>query len=398
MADLAAAANARLLFVTPLSNLRDFAPIKSVNREDLRPEGLTAWTRAFEQGCAFAKAGQSEKAVNAFAEAEAIDDRHADLLFRHAQALLALGKDGEAAALFVRARDEDICPLRALSATRETNLQVAKARRVPLLDFESRAAARADHEIPGDDFLADHVHLKIRASKMLALDILDKLSSEKIVTLTSEWGPAAIAAASTHVEAGIDGPRYAHELYTLSKLLDALGQPEQALKRVEEGMALSGGDLEGLCLAGRYHRKLGRIQTASDLLHRALTQHPGAACAEEELGVLLLEQNNPQAALEHLVAASGSAPNSPSILNRLGVAYALVGRFGDAVDRLERAAQLSPNDPPIRTNLALAHERKGNRRDAILHYQEALRLNPAYAEARTGLDRVTAIAQGKVSH
>jgi len=389
MVDIATAAKARLLFVTPLSNLRDFAPFKSENRGDLTPEQLRAWKAAFERGLSLARAGQTDEAVKAFDAAAAIDDRHAELMFRKGQALLALGRDDEASSSFLRARDEDICPLRALSATLETMRRVARARGVPLLDFEPLATARAGHKIPGEESLCDHVHLKIPAYRMLALDILDRLVSEKIVNLAPDWGPAAIETVTARVEAGIDGPRYAHELYTLSQLLDSLGQTEQALKRVEEGMKLSGGDLEGFCLAGRYHGKLGRIQSAAELFRRALAQQPGAACAEEGLGALLLEHGKPQAALDHLLVAARAAPDSASVLNRLGVAYAQLGRLDEAIPQLTRALRLSPNEAPIHTNLGLAEEHRGNRREAILHYREALRLNPQYAVARSGLNRVT---------
>ena len=389
MVDVAAAANARLLFVTPLSNLRDFAPFKSENREGLAQDQLRAWKEAYERGLALAKAGHAEEAVKAFDAAAAIDDRHAELMFRRGQALLALGRDQEACSSLLRAREEDICPLRAISATLETMRRVAQARGVPLVDFEPLATARAEHKIPGEEFLADHVHLKIPASRMLALDVLDRLVSEKIVKPTPDWGPAAIEKVTAEVEAGIDGPRYAHELYTLSQLLDSLGQTEQALKRVEEGMKLSGGDLEGLCLAGRYHGKLGRIQSATELFRRALVLQPGAACAEEGLGGLLLDQGNPRDALDHLAAAALTAPDSASVFNRMGVAYARLGRYDEAVAQFRRAAQLSPDDVPVRTNLGLAEERRGNRREAILHYSEALRLKPDSAEARAGLNRLT---------
>jgi tetratricopeptide (TPR) repeat protein len=388
MVDIAGAAKARLLLVTPLSNLRDFAPFKSENRNDLAPVQLQAWKDAYERGLAWARAGRTEQAVEAFEAAATIDDRHAELMFRRGRALLALGRDDEAYSSLQRARDEDICPLRALSATRETMRRVAEARGVPLLDFDSIATARAEHRIPGDEFLTDHVHLKIPGSRMLALAILERLASEKVVTLASSWGPAAIEAVTAEVEAGIDGPRYAHELYTLSGLLDSLSQTEQALKRVEQGIELSGGDLEGFCLAGRYRAKLGRIQSATEFFQRALALKPGAACAEEGLGTLLLDAGDPQAALDHLAAAARASPDSASVHNRLGVAYARLGRLEEGIAQLKRAAQLGPNEAPIHANLGLAEERRGNHREAVLHYREALRLNPQSLDARSGLNRL----------
>jgi Flp pilus assembly protein TadD len=104
---------------------------------------------------------------------------------------------------------------------------------------------------------------------------------------------------------------------------------------------------------------------------------------------LLLDQGNPQAALDHLAAATRATPDSASLYNRMGVAYGRLGRFDEATAQFRRASQLNPNDAPIHLNLGLAEERRGNRSEAILHYREALRLNPQIAEARSGLNRLT---------
>jgi len=284
MVDIAEEVHAGLLFVTPISNLRDFAPFKSENRGGLTAEQLREWKDAYEKGRTLSRENQMVEAVQQFDAAEVIDDRHADLLYRKGQALLALGKDEEARRYFVKARDEDICPLRALSITLETMRRVANQRGVPLLDFERLATPRASHQIPGDDLLCDHVHLQIAASKMLALDIMVRLAEEKFVTVAPGWGPTVVDEVASEVKAGIDGSRYARELYHLSQLLDVLGQTDQALKRVEEGLRMSKGDADGLCLAGRYARKLGRTRVAADFFQKALVCQPGAACAEEGLG------------------------------------------------------------------------------------------------------------------
>jgi tetratricopeptide (TPR) repeat protein len=388
MVDIAAEADARLLFVTSLSNVRDFAPFKSENRADLTPSQLSQWTEAYERGISLAKSGKPAPALAAFDVALSIDDRHADLLFRRGKLLLALGKDKEAASSLVAAREEDICPLRACFETLETMRRVASERGVPLLDFERRAVSFADHNIPGEDLLADHVHMKIPALRMLALDILDELVSEKIVSLGPDWGPDAIQTITTRVEAGIDGPRYAHELYTLSGLLDALGQTEQSVKRVEEGLKLSGGDAEGFCLAGRYQAKLGRVNLAEDFYRRALAQKGGTGAAEEGLGTLFMDQGNPRAAVEHLTAAVRAVPESSSAHHRLGVALALTGQYDKAIGEFNRTLRLIPHDAEVYKNLGLAEERRGNRNMAIVHYREALRINPQYNEARANLARL----------
>ena len=106
------------------------------------------------------------------------------------------------------------------------------------------------------------------------------------------------------VEAGIDRPTYARELYRLLQLLETLGQPAQALKRAGEGLKMSGGDVEGLCLVGRYSKRLGKFKEADSFFRQALAKEPGVALAEEGLGDLLLHQGDPQAAVEHLEATT----------------------------------------------------------------------------------------------
>jgi tetratricopeptide (TPR) repeat protein len=388
MVDIAEGAKARLLFVTPISNLRDFAPFKSENRADLTAGELRAWKEAYDKGLPLSRNGEWEQAAEEFRSALAIDGYHAGLLFRQGKALLALGQDREAGELFVKAREEDICPLRALSATLETMRKVANKRGIPLLDFDLLATPRAVHRIPGEDFFCDHVHMQIATSRMLARDILDRLAELRIATLAPDWGPTAISEVSRSVESTVDGSRYARELYSLSQLLDLLGQTDQGLKRVEEGLNMSHGDVDGLCLAGKYHRKLGHPQSAAEDFQKALALQPAAACAEEGLGGLLLDQGQLHSAIGHLETAMRLAPESPSVQNLLGVAHARLGHPQQALPLFRRAIERLPNDPAIHRNLALAEEQVGHSREAIVHFREALRLNPEDSQAQSGLSRL----------
>ncbi|MGH7199309.1 MAG: hypothetical protein ACREJB_01810, partial [Planctomycetaceae bacterium] len=58
-------------------------------------------------------------------EALAIDDRHAHLHYLHGRVLLALDRTMEAEAAFLRAREEDVCPLRALSSMQDIVAETA---------------------------------------------------------------------------------------------------------------------------------------------------------------------------------------------------------------------------------------------------------------------------------
>ena len=89
MAAIAATAKARLLFVTPISNLCDFAPFKSQHRLGLTPAELQSWQENLRPGLALAQDNRWPQALEAFDAALVIDDQYADLLYRKGQALLA---------------------------------------------------------------------------------------------------------------------------------------------------------------------------------------------------------------------------------------------------------------------------------------------------------------------
>jgi tetratricopeptide (TPR) repeat protein len=153
---------------------------------------------------------------------------------------------------------------------------------------------------------------------------------------------------------------------------------------------MSHGDVDGLCLAGRYHRKLGHLRTATEIFQNVLAQQPGTVNAEEGLGGVFLDQGQTQPALIHLEAASRLAPESPSVQNLMGVAHGRLGHFDRAVLWFRRASDRLPNDSAIHRNLALAEEQLDHPREAIAQFREVLRLNPDDAQARSAINRLAA--------
>lgn len=80
---------------------------------------------------------------------------------------------------FRRAVEEDIVPLRILSAMQQIVEQVASQEDVPLVDFPSiiREAylSQYDHAVFGEEYFLDHVHTNMEAYRLLALGLLDQL-------------------------------------------------------------------------------------------------------------------------------------------------------------------------------------------------------------------------------
>ena len=109
-------------------------------------------------------AGRWGEGLAALEEARSLDARHAGATFRRGEVLLELGRPEEARRAFLRARDEDICPLRAPSAIVELVRDVAAERSAPLVDFARFAAARSEWTIPGDALFLDTSIPRSRAS------------------------------------------------------------------------------------------------------------------------------------------------------------------------------------------------------------------------------------------
>ncbi|MHB8841634.1 MAG: O-antigen ligase family protein [Candidatus Aquicultor sp.] len=72
----------------------------------------------------------------------------------------------------------------------------------------------------------------------------------------------------------------------------------------------------------------------------------------------------------------------------MGVAYAYLNNYDEAISTWSRALAIEPNNDRVYYDLGWIHERKGNRVQAKQAYGKALRLNPKLREARAAYDRL----------
>ncbi|MGH7200187.1 MAG: SGNH/GDSL hydrolase family protein, partial [Planctomycetaceae bacterium] len=133
--DIARSADCDVLFITPASNLADCSPFKSEHRSGLGERDRARWQAHVDRAIRARESGEWDAALEALDDAAAIDDRHAELHYVRGQILLEMDRAGDAKAAFRRARDEDVCPLRATTPLCRTVAEVAADRQVPLIDF-----------------------------------------------------------------------------------------------------------------------------------------------------------------------------------------------------------------------------------------------------------------------
>ena len=428
MVDIARSVDAKAIFVTPASNLRDSPPFKSEHRPGLTADETARWTTLVQEGLAATRGGDFATAAGRFAEAAAIDPRHAEGQFALGQSLLQLDRFEEARRALEAARDEDICPLRALTPMPGIVREVAAERGVPLVDFVRMADERAPHRIPGSETFLDHVHPTIEGYRLIALALLDEMAADGLVEPRADWGEEGVRQVVAAVQGRLDNHVLATGVLNLSKTLGWAGKLAEAYRLAQQALELDPGSVQVQYQAGLTADLLGRLDEAMWHYQRAIEIEPTADVAHGNLAVGLEKKGRlPEAVahyrlafqyssaeeLEHnranlanalllygyrvygelrfdeavalLEEADRVRPNDPEILNRLGVALMAAGQPQAAVERLEAAARIRPDDAGGLNRLALAQALAGRPVEAAAAYREALALNPRVVDAPDNL-------------
>ncbi len=161
MIQLTKKAGIPIMFVRPVANLKDFAPLQSMHLKSLNSEELQKWEKLFDQGKKLLVEGNAAAAFNYFDQAYAIDPTYADLPFYLAKIYFDRGDLEKARSLFIEARDRDVMMCRANSDMLRVLDQLTQKAGVPLLDAEKAILPEALGGIPGEPVIDDNVHLSI---------------------------------------------------------------------------------------------------------------------------------------------------------------------------------------------------------------------------------------------
>ena len=108
---LAKEADADIIFVTPVANLKDVSPFKSEFKEGLSAQAMDLFNGLLKKGIKLHEEGNPSGALQVYKQAFEIDNRYADLYFRIGRALFDLKGYEKAEHAFRRAVDEDVAPL-----------------------------------------------------------------------------------------------------------------------------------------------------------------------------------------------------------------------------------------------------------------------------------------------
>lgn len=158
-------ADVPLILVRPVSNLLDCPPIKF---ED-DPRLSAVQQQHFNQYWQAARdpTVSLEESVNELQAALAIDPQHAGAHYLLGQHQVQLGDFEPARQSLQRAKDYDVCPLRAPTKIGAAVSQVASHYALPLVDAEAMFADRSPHGLVGERWLVDHIHPNLDGHQLL---------------------------------------------------------------------------------------------------------------------------------------------------------------------------------------------------------------------------------------
>ncbi|MGD1978260.1 MAG: tetratricopeptide repeat protein [Akkermansiaceae bacterium] len=431
IADIARAHGAEVLFVTPASNLGNCSPFKSQHRDGLSEEERTRWEALADKGRESLSAGEYSNAIEALDELVGLDDRHAEAHYLRARALEGLKRYDEAKVAFQRALEEDVCPLRALSAVPKILKEVADDRQVPLVDFEKMVNEKSANGIPGAGLFLDHVHPTIDGHRMLAVGLVEEMGRQGWVEGDDGLDEALVDAVSKKVMSKVDPKKQGEAMRNLSKVYSWAGKMEDAYQAARKALELFPGDAETnyqvgnlarilgkkeeaierltyLCSANlspkvsyyvKAHLQLsdllsteGRFDESEQLLRKLMQLDPVNQAAREQLARLvsihgnkLMTAGDPAGAASRFKTLSQLQPDNFEVRVKLGVALVRTGDYQAASVLLRDLIKRRPGFLPAYDNLSFVLAQLGKVEEAEQVCLEALRIDPSHEAAKKNL-------------
>ena len=388
MSEIARDCGAKILFVVPASNLRDCSPFKSENRDNITLAELQQWKDHFERAGALFDADSLQESLEQVNLAAALDARHAGMQYLRARVLERLEQSPAASSAYIVAREEDVCPLRALHAICRVVRESASELNVPVVDFEAIACQRSPQGIPGDNLFIDHVHPTIDGNRLLAVSILETLSESGIVDIPVSPTDEQIDRVRRRIESRVDQEDHGLALRNLSKVLGWAGKFEEADRLALQAVELIPDDANARFLAGNACIRLGELDRAVEYFRQALQLNPTYAATWYSLGVVYYQTGRYDEAIDAYLRAVELDPETPAVHHNLGLCYELTGQTDLAVSNYEEAIRRRPRRFGTYNNLGVLYAMQSRLDKAGELFRKSLEINPRQADALTNLGRV----------
>ena len=348
---MAQRADVPLILVDPPANIKDFSPFKSEHGPRFSEEGKALFDELLESGNRLNEQGRYREAVAAYEQALAMDEAYAELHFRLASSLMALGDRERARRHFSAALDLDICPLRILPPMHDILRRTAARHKVPFLDFvqilQNRSRNLLGHDILGSSFFLDHVHLNMEVHQLLAESLLDLCIQRGLIHPARTLSEPQRQALYQEVLDGLDPAYYAQRDLNLAKVLGWAGKTEEAALALNRSRKILQGD-------ARMHFNMGVLLEKQHRPREALAEYEAALKLEDDFFEAQFNAGKTLQQLERFEEAESAFAKAWELQpDSAETAYNLVRcllqnrKFGPALTALERARRLDPEYPGV---------------------------------------------------
>ncbi len=167
--------------------------------------------------------------------------------------------------------------------------------------------------------------------------------------------------------------RYENEWDKSDKLLT------EAKQHCDDALRLDQTNAKAIALSGAVEVLKGNQSKGLELFQNALKIDQNNSVALERIAILyLFNLNEPAKAITYFKKRQEIEPTSAVIHSNIGVGYALLKNYPEAIKSFRRALQLSPDDDGAWRNLGYLYERQAQYDSAISCYQIALQKNTSF--------------------
>lgn len=385
MVSIARNADARIVFVTPASNLRDCSPFKSESSTEVSAEDSANILRLIDQAMAHFLDQDYDAVLKASRSALAIDQDYADAHYLAGRALFHLGRFDQAELEFERAIDVDVCPLRAVSPITDIIRRVAKRKQVPVVEFDNllRDECRREfgHACLGREYFLDHVHPTIDVHRRLAIWILGELQRSGLVggSMPAETEMALIR---DKVEGSVDREATTVAFRNLAKVLHWAGKFEEAIPRAQDALDLNLADLESRFVLADCLFNMRREEEAFEQ-YEHLSRIGDFPRAYLPYGEMLADRNRLVEAERYLTQAVLTCDewNLARAHYSLGSVHYMLGEFELAISSLQQSDRLYPNEPGTLRLLAESQISGGDSAEGIVTLRQVIALDPSDSDS-----------------
>lgn len=284
---LARDADTPILFVTPPSNLRDCSPFKSESSDALSEDAYAQLRRDLNRARTLSDEGKLPDALTALDDCLAIDDGYAEAHFLRGRIFWKLGEYENARSSFERARDEDVCPLRATGPLLTAIDQVVSEEAAGAIDFDSMIGTLSEHGIPGNDWFLDHVHPTIEGNRQLSLSIVERLIDTGVATPAASWNAETIDRVKARVEGEIDAVEHGRALLTVAHVYLWGGKFDEARTAAYRALAMSPDDWMPYYVLASLSQLTGNLEEAIEWQRQAIELNPEYDLLQRQLDELV---------------------------------------------------------------------------------------------------------------